>query len=196
MKFAHTNRLWQFATVFALFLVILPAMAQEQESSEKNAALVEINPLVITTDKRLIALDGKVSIDDNSLYKHADVQKFRDLHEEEPLEIEATNNNLNYVKLDGDIGCMVNGAGLAMATMDPVGRYAEHRARGRKELFFYQGTDWIRHVEEQIKTEMRQAFDCLNVELRPISGQMANETVFEAMVLCLTTWVLPEVARL
>ena len=87
---------------------------------EKNAALVEINPLVITTDKRLIALDGKVSIDDNSLYKHADVQIFRDLHEEEPLEIEATNNNLNYVKLDGDIGCMVNGAGLAMATMDLI----------------------------------------------------------------------------
>ena len=79
---------------------------------EKNASLVEINPLVITTDKRLIALDGKVSIDDNSLFKHADVQKFRDLHEEEPLEIEATNNSLNYVKLDGDIGCMVNGAGF------------------------------------------------------------------------------------
>ena len=87
---------------------------------EKNASLVEINPLVITADKRLIALDGKVSIDDNSLFKHADVQKFRDLHEEEPLEIEATNNSLNYVKLDGDIGCMVNGAGLAMATMDLI----------------------------------------------------------------------------
>jgi succinyl-CoA synthetase beta subunit len=87
---------------------------------EKNASLVEINPLVITTDKRLIALDGKVSFDDNSLYKHPDVQKFRDLHEEEPLEIEAGKNNLNYVKLDGDIGCMVNGAGLAMATMDVI----------------------------------------------------------------------------
>ena len=87
---------------------------------KKNASLVEINPLVITTDKRLIALDGKVSIDDNSLFKHPDVQKFRDLHEEEPLEIEATNNSLNYVKLDGDIGCMVNGAGLAMATMDLI----------------------------------------------------------------------------
>ena len=87
---------------------------------EKNASLVEINPLVITTDKRLIALDGKVSFDDNSLFKHPDVQKFRDLHEEEPLEIEAGNNSLNYVKLDGDIGCMVNGAGLAMATMDVI----------------------------------------------------------------------------
>ncbi len=87
---------------------------------EKNASLVEINPLVITTDKRLIALDGKVSIDDNALYKHPDVQKFRDLHEEDPLEIEAGKHNLNYVKLDGDIGCMVNGAGLAMATMDVI----------------------------------------------------------------------------
>ena len=87
---------------------------------EKNTALVEINPLVITTDKKLIALDGKVSFDDNSLFKHPDVQAMRDLHEEEPLEIEATNNSLNYVKLDGNIGCMVNGAGLAMATMDVI----------------------------------------------------------------------------
>ena len=87
---------------------------------EKNASLVEINPLVITTDKQLIALDGKVTFDDNALYKHQDVQAFRDLHEEEPLEIEAGANNLNYVKLDGDIGCMVNGAGLAMATMDVI----------------------------------------------------------------------------
>lgn len=87
---------------------------------EKNASLVEINPLVITTDKRLIALDGKVSFDDNGLFKHSDVQAMRDLNEEEPLEIEASKNNLNYVKLDGNIGCMVNGAGLAMATMDVI----------------------------------------------------------------------------
>ena len=82
--------------------------------------MVEINPLVVTHDKRLIALDGKVSFDDSALFKHADIQAFRDLHEEEPLEIEASNNNLNYVKLDGNIGCMVNGAGLAMATMDVI----------------------------------------------------------------------------
>jgi succinyl-CoA synthetase beta subunit len=87
---------------------------------DKNATLVEINPLVITQDKRLIALDGKVSFDDNALFKHVDVQAFRDLFEEEPLEIEAGKNNLNYVKLDGNIGCMVNGAGLAMATMDVI----------------------------------------------------------------------------
>ena len=87
---------------------------------EKNASLVEINPLVITKDKALLALDGKVGFDDNALFKHPDIQAFRDLHEEEPLEIEAGKHNLNYVKLDGDIGCMVNGAGLAMATMDVI----------------------------------------------------------------------------
>ena len=87
---------------------------------DKNAAMVEINPLVITSDKKLIALDGKVSFDDNGLFRHADVQLMRDLHEEDPLEIEAGENNLNYVKLDGNIGCMVNGAGLAMATMDVI----------------------------------------------------------------------------
>ena len=78
----------------------------------------------ILSSSRLISASSpwmaKVSFDDNSLFKHPDVQKFRDLHEEEPLEIEASNNNLNYVKLDGDIGCMVNGAGLAMATMDVI----------------------------------------------------------------------------
>jgi len=87
---------------------------------DKNAAMVEINPLVITSDKKLIALDGKVSFDDNALFRHADVQQMRDLHEEDPLEIEAGEHNLNYIKLDGNIGCMVNGAGLAMATMDVI----------------------------------------------------------------------------
>jgi succinyl-CoA synthetase beta subunit len=87
---------------------------------EKNAALVEINPLILTKERTLVALDGKVSFDDNGLFKHEDVQRMRDLNEEEPLEIEATAHNLNYVKLDGNIGCMVNGAGLAMATMDVI----------------------------------------------------------------------------
>lgn len=87
---------------------------------EKNCALVEINPLIITKEKTVVALDGKVSLDDNGIFKHQDVQQMRDLNEEEPLEIEASENNLNYVKLDGNIGCMVNGAGLAMATMDVI----------------------------------------------------------------------------
>jgi succinyl-CoA synthetase beta subunit len=115
------------------FALGLPAMEQAVVNSfiqmlgnlyrlfmEKNAAMVEINPLVITGDKKLIALDGKVSFDDNALFRHADVQQMRDLNEEDPLEIEAGENNLNYIKLDGNIACMVNGAGLAMATMDVI----------------------------------------------------------------------------
>jgi succinyl-CoA synthetase beta subunit len=86
----------------------------------KDASLVEINPLVLTTDQKFVALDGKMNFDDNGLFRQEDVRAFRDLDEEEPLEIKASEHNLNYVKLDGTIGCMVNGAGLAMATMDVV----------------------------------------------------------------------------
>ncbi|HIC04076.1 MAG TPA: ADP-forming succinate--CoA ligase subunit beta [Nitrospirales bacterium] len=87
---------------------------------EKDASQVEINPLVITEDQKLIALDAKVIFDDSALARHADVLKLRDLNEEEKLEIEASKHGLNYVKLDGTIGCMVNGAGLAMSTMDLI----------------------------------------------------------------------------
>ena len=87
---------------------------------EKDASQVEINPLVITEDQKIIALDAKVIFDDSALARHADVMKFRDLYEEEKLEIEASKHGLNYVKLDGTIGCMVNGAGLAMSTMDLI----------------------------------------------------------------------------
>src|SRR3990170_3846346 len=88
--------------------------------TQKGASLIEINPLVITKDKKLIALDAKMSFDDNSLFRNEDVKALRDLDEEEELEIEASKHGLNYVKLNGNIGCMVNGAGLAMATMDVV----------------------------------------------------------------------------
>lgn len=84
----------------------------------RDASLVEINPLVITDSDEVIALDGKINFDDNGLFRHADVVEMRDTHEEEPLEVEASKYDLNYIKLDGSIGCMVNGAGLAMATMD------------------------------------------------------------------------------
>lgn len=87
---------------------------------EMDATLAEINPLVITTDGRVVALDAKMNFDDNALFRHADVLAMRDLNEEEPLEIEASKSNLNYIKLDGNVGCMVNGAGLAMATMDII----------------------------------------------------------------------------
>jgi len=87
---------------------------------ESDASLVEINPLVATGDGRLVALDAKVTIDDNALYRHPEFKELRDLDEESPLEVEASKFKLNYIKLDGTIGCMVNGAGLAMATMDII----------------------------------------------------------------------------
>jgi succinyl-CoA synthetase beta subunit len=85
-----------------------------------DASLVEINPLVVTETGDLLALDAKVTFDDNALYRHPDLKAYRDLAEEEPLEVEASTHALNYIKLDGTIGCMVNGAGLAMATMDII----------------------------------------------------------------------------
>ncbi len=85
-----------------------------------DASLVEINPFLLTKDNRLIALDAKVTFDDNAMFRHIGFADLRDLAEEEPLEIEASKYDLNYIKLDGNIGCMVNGAGLAMATMDII----------------------------------------------------------------------------
>src|SRR5437016_8819614 len=85
-----------------------------------DAALLEINPFLLTKDNRLVALDAKINFDDNALFRHPDFKELRDLNEEEPLEIEASKFDLNYIKLDGNIACMVNGAGLAMATMDII----------------------------------------------------------------------------
>jgi succinyl-CoA synthetase beta subunit len=85
-----------------------------------DASLAEINPLVLTSDDELYALDAKVNLDDNALYRHPDLLQMRDYEEEEPLEIRASRNGLSYIKLDGNVGCMVNGAGLAMATMDII----------------------------------------------------------------------------
>jgi succinyl-CoA synthetase beta subunit len=90
---------------------------------ETDASLVEINPFISCTDGRLFALDAKLTFDDNALFRHADLRELRDITEEDPLEVEASKYNLNYIKLDGSVGCMVNGAGLAMATMDII-KYA------------------------------------------------------------------------
>ncbi|MEW6362713.1 MAG: ADP-forming succinate--CoA ligase subunit beta [Acidobacteriota bacterium] len=96
-------------------------MTSLYEAYEKlDASLVEINPFLLTKDNRLFALDAKINFDDNALFRHKDYESLRDLNEEEPLEIEASKYDLNYIKLDGNIGCMVNGAGLAMATMDII----------------------------------------------------------------------------
>ena len=88
--------------------------------SKIDADLLEINPMLRTSDDKVIAVDCKLSLDGNALYRHSDYVELRDLHEEDPLEVEASASNLNYIKLDGNVGCMVNGAGLAMATMDMI----------------------------------------------------------------------------
>lgn len=88
--------------------------------TETDASLAEINPLVVTGEGRLLALDAKISFDDNALFRHEEIRALRDLDEEEPLEVEASKHGLNYIKLEGNVGCMVNGAGLAMATMDII----------------------------------------------------------------------------
>jgi succinyl-CoA synthetase beta subunit len=85
-----------------------------------DASLAEINPFLLTEEGRFFALDAKMNFDDNALYRHPEIRELRDLDEEEPLEIEASKHGLNYIKLDGTVGCMVNGAGLAMATMDII----------------------------------------------------------------------------
>jgi succinyl-CoA synthetase beta subunit len=87
---------------------------------ETDASLLEVNPLIVTGDNRVVALDSKINFDDNALFRHPDIVALRDLDEEDPFEIEATKHELNYISLDGNIACMVNGAGLAMATMDTI----------------------------------------------------------------------------
>ncbi len=105
-------------------VAIMQALARA--FSGLDASLAEINPLVLTADDRLVALDAKLNLDDNALYRHPELQALRDENEESPLEVEASRFHLNYIKLDGNVACMVNGAGLAMATMDII-QYAGGR---------------------------------------------------------------------
>jgi len=100
------------------FLKFIPSLYNAYQKS--NASLIEINPLIITNDDKILALDAKVTFDDNALFLHKEYEALRDFNEEDPLEVEASKYNLNYIKLDGNVGCMVNGAGLAMATMDLI----------------------------------------------------------------------------
>src|ERR1700691_5355936 len=98
-------------------------IALSKACMETDASLAEINPFILTKDNKVYALDAKINFDDNALFRHKDILELRDLNEEDPLEVEASKFGLNYIKLDGDIACMVNGAGLAMATMDII-KYA------------------------------------------------------------------------
>ena len=95
---------------------------------EKDASLIEINPLVLTTDEDLFCLDAKINFDDNALYRHEDIQLLKDPNEIDPIELEASKHDLSYIKLNGNIGCMVNGAGLAMATLDIIKLYGSEPA--------------------------------------------------------------------
>lgn len=95
---------------------------------QKDCSMVEVNPLVLTKDKRIVCLDAKVAFDDNGLFRHPEIQELRDPHEEDPKEIEAGKYGLNYIALDGNIACMVNGAGLAMATMDIIKHFGGNPA--------------------------------------------------------------------
>ena len=95
---------------------------------EKDASLIEINPLIITKEKKLVCLDAKMNFDDNAIFRRPEILKLRDLNEEDPAEIEASKHDLAYIKLNGTIGCMVNGAGLAMATMDIIKLYGKEPA--------------------------------------------------------------------
>ena len=116
----------------------LPEEAQEQAFKvvkaiykvliEKDASLIEINPLILTKNNNLVCLDAKISFDDNALYRHPDILSLKDINEEDPTETEASKHDLSYIKLDGKIGCMVNGAGLAMATMDIIKLYGSEPA--------------------------------------------------------------------
>ena len=117
---------------------ILPKKLEKQTSDliqiiykiliEKDANLIEINPLILTEDDKILCLDAKISFDDNALYRHPDIASLKDPNEEDPTETEAKKHNLSYIKLDGTIGCMVNGAGLAMATLDIIKLYGAEPA--------------------------------------------------------------------
>ncbi len=95
-------------------------LALAKAYDELDCSLAEINPFILTTDGRILALDAKISIDDNAMFRHKDLMELRDVNEEDPLEVEASKHGLNYIKLDGNVACMVNGAGLAMATLDII----------------------------------------------------------------------------
>ena len=103
-------------------------VAMAKAFSDLDCSMVEINPLVVTKEAKVVALDAKINFDDNALYRHKNVEELRDVHEEDPNEVEAKKYDLNYVQLDGEIGCLVNGAGLAMATMDVIKLYGSNPA--------------------------------------------------------------------
>ncbi len=117
-----------------------------------DASLAEINPLITTRDHRLLALDAKMTFDDNALFRHKDIRELRDLNEEDPLEVKASDYGLNYIRLDGNVGCMVNGAGLAMSTMDII-QYAGGRPANFLDVGGGANEEQVRHGFEIILSD-------------------------------------------
>jgi len=127
-----------------------------------DASLVEINPFVITRDGRALALDAKMNLDDNALSRHPDIRELRDLDEEDPLEVKASNYGLNYIRLDGNVGCMVNGAGLAMATMDII-QYAGSRPANFLDVGGGANEEQVRHGFEIILSDANVRAVLINI---------------------------------
>jgi len=127
-----------------------------------DASLVEINPFVLTRDGRLLALDAKMNFDDNALYRHNEIRGLRDLDEEDPLEVKASNYSLNYIRLDGNVGCMVNSAGLAMATMDII-QYAGGRPANFLDVGGGANEEQVRHGFEIILSDANVRAVLINI---------------------------------
>ncbi|MBZ5671095.1 MAG: ADP-forming succinate--CoA ligase subunit beta, partial [Acidobacteriia bacterium] len=127
-----------------------------------DASLLEINPFVITRDGRPLALDAKMNFDDNALGRHPEIRELRDLDEEDPLEVKASNYGLNYIRLDGDVGCMVNGAGLAMATMDII-QYAGSRPANFLDVGGGANEEQVRHGFEIILSDANVRAVLINI---------------------------------
>ncbi|MGD1105074.1 MAG: ADP-forming succinate--CoA ligase subunit beta [Terriglobia bacterium] len=127
-----------------------------------DASLVEINPFVITRGGRALALDAKMNFDDNALFRHPDIRELRDLDEEDPLEVKASNYGLNYIRLDGNVGCMVNGAGLAMSTMDII-QYAGSRPANFLDVGGGASEEQVRHGFEIILSDANVRAVLINI---------------------------------
>jgi succinyl-CoA synthetase beta subunit len=127
-----------------------------------DASLVEINPFVVTKDGRLLALDAKMTFDDNALPRHKDIRELRDLDEEDPLEVKASNYGLSYIRLDGNVGCMVNGAGLAMSTMDII-QYAGGRPANFLDVGGGANEEQVRHGFEIILSDANVRAVLINI---------------------------------
>ena len=160
---------------------------------ETDSSLAEVNPLLVTREGRVLALDAKMTFDDNALFRHPDIREMRDLSEEDPLEVEASKFGLNYIKLDGSVGCMVNGAGLAMATMDLV-----KLAGGEPANFLDVGGG---ASEEQVKNAFRIILSDTNVRailINIFGGIMRCDVIAKGVVAAVREMglTLPVVVRL